>query len=98
MEGIENPTQLKALVFEKDVSFRDSLTLISKYNMNEMLAIKNIEKTALALWNSEYDVSGSIMQCSSSRKILWDYQATSALDFELYFRFNNSRQCRQVAD
>ena len=48
-------------MFEKDVSFRDSLTLISKYNLHEMLAIKNIEKTALALWNSEYDVSGSFM-------------------------------------
>ena len=98
IEDIEDPVQLKALLFEKDVSNRDALTLISMYNMHEMLAIKNIEKTALALWNSDYDASGSIMECSSAFKILFHYQVTSPFDFEQHFRFYNSRECRRVEE
>ena len=96
VEGIESPAQLKALVFERDVSNRDSLTLISMYNMHEMLAIKNIEKTALELWNSEYDVSGSIMECSSALKMLRNHEVTSLVDFERFFRFYNSEASRRV--
>ena len=98
VEGIESPSQLKALVFERDVSNRDSLTLISKYNLHEMLAIKNIDKTALELWNSEFDVSGRLMECSSSLKILRDHKVTSLVDFELYYRFYNSEECRRVEE
>ena len=98
MEGIENASQLRALVFERDVSNRDSLTLISLYNMHEMLAIKNIEKTALELWNSQYDVNGSIMECSSARRILQEHEITSNVDFEIYYRFYNSLENRRVRD
>ena len=64
------------------------------YNLHEMLAIKNIEKVALELWNSEYDVSGSMMECSSAFKILKDHDFTCEFDYELYYRFSNSAQCR----
>ena len=37
--------------------------------MHDMLAIKNIEKIALELWTSEYDVNGTIMECSSAYKM-----------------------------
>ena len=98
VEGIESQAQLKALVFERDVSNRDSLTLISLYNMHEMLGIKNIEKTALELWNSEYDVSGSIMECSSAVKMIFDHEVSSLVDFERFYRFYNSDESRRVEE
>ena len=70
VESIESPAQLKVLLFEQDVSYRDSLALISMYALNEMLEIKNIEKVALELWTSEYDVCGSILECSSAFSIV----------------------------
>jgi hypothetical protein len=70
IEEIEDEDQLRALIFEKDYDNRDSLDLISKYNINEIMDNKNMEKIALELWTSQYDVKGNLMTTSSILKII----------------------------
>ncbi|CAI2366954.1 unnamed protein product [Moneuplotes crassus] len=67
---ISDEERLRALVFERDFENRDSLELLSRYNITDILNNKNMEKIALELWSSEYDVKGNLMECSSALSIL----------------------------
>jgi hypothetical protein len=62
ISGITDEEKLRATVFEKDFEFRDALELISHYDITEIMDNKNMEKIALELWSSEYDVKGGIME------------------------------------
>ena len=75
---------MRALVFEKDYEGRDSLELLSIYNIVSIMDNKNMEKIALELWTSQYDVKGDFMTVSSAYKII------------LYDSFNSPRDV--VAD
>ena len=57
---------LRNIIFERDFENRDSLELLSYYNITEIMNNKNIEKVALELWSSNYDVKGNLMECSSA--------------------------------
>ena len=57
-------------MFEKDFENRDSLEILSSYNITEIMDNKNMEKIALELWTSQYDVKGNIMTTSSAYKII----------------------------
>lgn len=70
IEDIEDEFQIRALVFEKDYENRDSLDLLSKYNIVQIMNNKNMEKIALELWTSQYDVKGTILSTSSIMKII----------------------------
>ena len=70
INNIDDEFELRALVFEKDYENRDSLDLLSTYNISKVMDNKNIEKIALELWTSQYDVKGHIMTTSSAFKIL----------------------------
>jgi hypothetical protein len=61
---------LRKLVFERDFEGRDALMLLSYYEIDEIMNNKNMEKVALELWTSEYDIKGTIMECSSAYQIL----------------------------
>ena len=67
---MEDEDQLRAIVFEKDYENRDSLDLISKHEITEIMDNKNMEKIALELWTSQYDVKGNLMTTSSILKII----------------------------
>ena len=67
---LEDNVQLRSIVFQKDFENRDSLDLISKYNLIDLMSNKNIEKIALELWTSDYDVKGNFMTTSSALKIV----------------------------
>ena len=54
------------LVYEKDFEDRDSLLLLSTYEVAEIMNNRNMKKLAIELWTSEYDVKGSILECSSA--------------------------------
>jgi len=70
IEDIEDEFQLRELVFEKDYENRDSLDLLSKHNIVDIMNNKNMEKIALELWTSQYDVKGSLFTTSSALKIV----------------------------
>jgi len=54
--------KLRSIIFEKDFENRDSLELISSFNIIDIMDNKNMEKVALELWASEYDVKGNLME------------------------------------
>jgi hypothetical protein len=70
IEEMEDEIQLRAMVFEKDDNNKDSIELITKYNIIKIMNNKNMEKIALELWTSDYDVKGSFMTTSSALKII----------------------------
>ena len=70
IEAIEDEAEIHSLCFEKDYENRDSLELVSKYNIFQIMNNKNMEKIALELWESYYDIKGDIMTTSSILKIL----------------------------
>ena len=70
VETMTDEEQLRALVFDKDLEGRDSLTLLSKYNITGIMNNRNMEKIALELWTSEYDVKSTFLECSSALRIV----------------------------
>ena len=70
IEKIEDENILRSLVFEKDFENRDSLDLLSHYNIVEIMNNKNMEKIALELWISKYDIKGNLMTTSSVYRIV----------------------------
>ena len=56
IESIQNEAKLRELVFEKDFENRDSLEIVSTYNIIGIINNKNMEKMALELWTSKYDL------------------------------------------
>lgn len=67
---MDDEARLRAMVFEKDLENRDSLELMSKYNIIDIMNNKNMEKIALELWTSDYDVKGTFLTTSSALKII----------------------------
>jgi hypothetical protein len=70
IEDIEDEVHLRSLVFEKDYENRDSLDLLSKYGIIQIMDNRNMEKIALELWTSQYDVKGHLLITSSAFMIL----------------------------
>ena len=90
IERIKNEDELRLLVFDQDFQKRDSLHLMSAYNITALLNNRNMEKIALELWTSEYDVASSFMECSSAYKMLVDSQFDKLKDPEIKNRFYNT--------
>ena len=70
IQAIDDEDKLRNIVFEKDFEGRDSLHILSQYEITEIMNNKNMEKIALELWYSDYDVKGSILTTSTSYKML----------------------------
>ena len=62
ISGIKDEEKLRSIIFERDFGYRDSLELLSQYDITDIMNNKNMEKIALELWMSEYDVNGNIME------------------------------------
>lgn len=86
---MQDEEKVRSLVFEKDFDNRDSFDLITQYNMTEILNNKNIEKVALELWDSEYDIKGTILECSSAYIIVNYNTFNKPLDLVENYMFYN---------
>ena len=60
---------------------------MSTYNITALLNNRSMEKIALELWTSEYDVASTFMECSSAYKMLVDSQFDKLKDAEISHRF-----------
>ena len=88
--SIRNEDKLRQLVFDKDFRKRDCLYIISKYNIVRMMNNKNMEKIALELWESSYDVKSNFMECSSAYRMLFYVDHDKMKDSEVHYRFYNA--------
>ena len=68
--AIDEEERLRYLCFEKDLEGRDALTLLSTYEIVEIMNNRNMERVALELWTSKYDVKGTVLECSSAWKVI----------------------------
>ena len=89
IENIDDEFELRALVFEKDYENRDSLELLSTYNIVEIMNNKNMEKIAMELWTSQYDVKGNLMTTSSAYQIVMDDSFNQPKDILYNYIFFN---------
>ena len=72
IESIQDEYILRVLIFENDFDNKDSLDLLSLYKIINLMNNKNMEKIALELWISQYDIKGNLMTTSSVYKIVMD--------------------------
>ena len=79
------------MLFAKDLDGRDALTLIAKCNMIQVLENENVEKAALELWESEYDVRENLFRNSTTYQLLFDVNSQTLKDEENERRFYNAR-------
>ena len=55
-----------------------------------MMNNKNMEKIALELWESSYDVKSNFMECSSAYRMLFYVEHDKMKDSEVHYRFYNT--------
>ena len=84
--------KIRSIIYEKDLERRDWLDIISNYDISELLNNKNMEKIALELWESQYDIKGTIFECSSSFSILKSNIFSKPRDFVDEYMFYNLKQ------
>ena len=89
IESIDDEFQLRALVFERDYEGRDSLDLLSIHNITGIMDNKNMEKIALELWTSQFDVKGDFLTTSSAYRITVYDSFNSPRDIVADFFFLN---------
>ena len=70
------------MLFTKDLDGRDALTLIAKRNMIRVMENENVEKAALELWESEYDVRENYFRISTSYQLLFNVNQRTLKDEE----------------
>ena len=90
MEGLDM-AQLKLMLFAKDLDGRDALTIIVKCSMVKVLANENVEKAALELWESEYDVRENFLRNSTTYQLLFDVNSQTLKNEEIERRFYKPR-------
>ena len=79
------------MLFAKDLDGRDALTVIAKCNIIQVMENENVEKAALELWESEYDVRENFLRNSTTYQLLFDVSSQSLKDEENERRFYNAR-------
>ena len=79
------------MLFAKDLDGRDALTLIAKCSMIQVLENENVEKAALELWESEYDVRENLFRNSTTYQLLFDVNSQTLKDEENERRFYKAR-------
>ena len=84
--------KIRSIIYEKDFGRRDWLDIISEYDISDLLNNKNMEKIALELWESQYDIKGTIFECSSSFSILKSNMFSKPRDFVDEYMFYNLKQ------
>lgn len=84
--------RIRPIVHEHDFDRRDAFDIISAYNIADLLDNKNMEKVALELWESQYDIKGSLFECSSAFSIIKLDMFAKARDYVDEYMFYNFKQ------
>ena len=64
---------MKYLLLEKDFEHRDSLDLISQYQIGEFLESKFAENVVKEIWRSPYASQNSIFSASTNHMLTWHF-------------------------
>ena len=73
MKRVESEYEMKYLLLEKDFEHRDSLDIITKYNIVEFLETQLAENVVKEIWRSAYATSDSIFSASTNHMLTFKF-------------------------
>lgn len=74
MNRVESEYEMKYLLLEKDFEHRDSLDIITKYNIVEFLESQLAENVVKEIWRSAYATSDSIFSASTNHMLMFKFK------------------------
>ena len=73
MNQVSTEAEMKFLLLEKDFEHRDSLDLITRYQVVEFLESQFAENVVKEIWRSLYATQDSIFSASTNHMLTWKY-------------------------
>jgi len=80
---------MKQLLKEKDFSGRNALWYMAQNNVYRVLDTRIMDRIISDYWRSEFDVTGSLFEASTSYRILTQDNVSYVKDYEKSNRFNS---------
>ena len=90
MNRVDNEEEMRYLLLEKDIDYRDPLNTIYDYQVVELLENPYAQKIVTGIWESKFNVSSSIFAASSAHNLLFNYDHCR-YDMEKKTRFYSSK-------
>ena len=94
MNRVDNEEEMKYLLLEKDIDYRDPLNVIYDYQVVELLENPYAQKIVTGIWESKFNVSSSIFAASSAHNLLFNYDHCR-YDLEKKTRFYAKKDINQ---
>ena len=69
LHKVDSEYEMKYLLLEKDLEHRDSLDLITKYNLIEFIDSQYAENVVKEIWRSPYATQDSILSASTNHML-----------------------------
>lgn len=73
LTGVSREEEMRYLLLEKDFEGRDSLDLITKYNIVEFLETQFAEDVVWEIWRGAYATHDSILSASTNHMLTWHF-------------------------
>ena len=73
LHKVDSEYEMKYLLLEKDLEHRDSLDLITKYNLIEFIDSQYAENVVKEIWRSPYATQDSILSASTNHMLTFEY-------------------------
>ena len=73
MKMVEQEREMRYLLLEKDFENRDSLDMISRYQIEEFLESKYAENVVKEIWRSPYATNNQIFSASTNHNLTFNF-------------------------
>ena len=95
MLRVQNESEMRYLLLDKDIEDRDSLDLITKHSVYEFLQSQFAENVVKEIWRSPYATHDSIQTASTNFFLLFNYYHCDQ-DEEKKMRFFNGKSVKKI--
>jgi hypothetical protein len=73
MQLVEKEEEMRYLLLEKDFENRDSLDLITRYHIEELLQSQFADNVVKEIWRSPYATNNSVFSASTNHNLTFNY-------------------------
>ncbi len=95
MQKVEHEREMRYLLLEKDIEHRDSLDLICKHQIQELLESPFAENVVKEIWRSPFAANDNIFSASTNHKLTFDY-FHCVRDEEIDNRFYKGKNMKDI--
>lgn len=95
MAEVKGEQEMRYLLLEKDIEGRDSLELISKFEIMNFLRSSYAENVVKEIWRSAYATNDSIFTASTNFYLMFEY-FDCAQDEEFNKRFDKGKSIKNI--